>query len=326
MPIIAFHGTGDRINPYWGNGDPSYWNMSVPDAVQLWVDFNGCKYERWRKATDHVFLNEHYDCKDDASVVLVMIQGDGHTWTGSYAFVEAQFGKTTTEQSASDVIADFFGNHPVPSRCHTAQEGENCYMAVTEAMNGPPFRDAAFEGRFENLTYFEEYQAELHYGILADCPRPCKRLVQAMGVGDHPWKPPTTTRLVSVLNVSAIDVVSDDPNIIASNGSTRNSTGTVYLYSKFVHWANAERGTPIFMFAVSAFLGACFLFSLIFLAYGFKFSRNLGLSGSFSLVDSSGLAHNEERSCCFGDSESSRVATDKVVRRVDPEGAAWQAV
>ena len=27
VSVLALHGTEDRINPYWGDGDPSYWNM-----------------------------------------------------------------------------------------------------------------------------------------------------------------------------------------------------------------------------------------------------------------------------------------------------------
>merc|ERR1719210_2973161 len=42
VPVIAFHGVLDPINPFWGGG-PSYWNESVPWAMKRWSRFNGCK-------------------------------------------------------------------------------------------------------------------------------------------------------------------------------------------------------------------------------------------------------------------------------------------
>lgn len=174
MPIIALHGTDDRINPYWGNGDPSYWNMSIPDAVQSWADFNGCKQQKWEKASEHIILDKHFDCMENADVTLVMITGDGHTWAGSEAFVDPLFGKTTKEKNANDVIYDFFAEHPLRAVCHTAAPGDNCYAAVTLAMLDGPAMHPEWGGAVTADSTFEEYQSALHFGIHADCPAPCE--------------------------------------------------------------------------------------------------------------------------------------------------------
>jgi polyhydroxybutyrate depolymerase len=40
VPVLAFHGTADRINPYAGSGT-GRWVESVPDAVRAWGRANG---------------------------------------------------------------------------------------------------------------------------------------------------------------------------------------------------------------------------------------------------------------------------------------------
>ena len=40
VPILSFHGTNDRINPYGGSGTQR-WNESVPDAARAWALANG---------------------------------------------------------------------------------------------------------------------------------------------------------------------------------------------------------------------------------------------------------------------------------------------
>mmetsp|Transcript_102367 Transcript_102367/g.305707 ORF Transcript_102367/g.305707 Transcript_102367/m.305707 type:complete len:571 (-) Transcript_102367:259-1971(-) len=173
MPIIAIHGTKDAINPYWGQGDPSYWHSSVPDAVNKWSANNQCKYSRWVRKTEHVVYYEHYDCVEDASVVLVMVEGDGHTWPNSNAFVESQFGKTTHEIDANEVVRDFFMRHPDKSHCRTAKKGDLCFHAVQKAMKHGLAIFPDWEQRLDSIETFEDYQYELHVGILADCARPC---------------------------------------------------------------------------------------------------------------------------------------------------------
>ena len=47
VPILAFHGDQDPVNPWWGHGR-DYWHASVPQAMQHWAKFNGCRFA-WRE-------------------------------------------------------------------------------------------------------------------------------------------------------------------------------------------------------------------------------------------------------------------------------------
>jgi polyhydroxybutyrate depolymerase len=41
VPVVAFHGRRDEVNPYEGNADPR-WGYPVPLAAQAWARRNGC--------------------------------------------------------------------------------------------------------------------------------------------------------------------------------------------------------------------------------------------------------------------------------------------
>ena len=41
VPVLSFHGTADRIDPYDGNGK-AYWTYSVADAERRWATHDGC--------------------------------------------------------------------------------------------------------------------------------------------------------------------------------------------------------------------------------------------------------------------------------------------
>merc|ERR1712176_562680 len=73
------------------------------------------------------------------------------------------------------IIWKFFKEHPLKSKCYTAQLGQSCYEAVKKAMQEHPSQHPEWEGKISENSTFEEYQSVLHYGILADCPRPCER-------------------------------------------------------------------------------------------------------------------------------------------------------
>jgi len=52
-------------------------------------------------------------CRDGSEVVLVTIEGGGHTWPGSAP--RGRFlGVATANVSASDVMWEFFARHPMP--------------------------------------------------------------------------------------------------------------------------------------------------------------------------------------------------------------------
>jgi poly(3-hydroxybutyrate) depolymerase len=119
MPIIAFHGKRDPVNPYVGHGNPMYWDDSVPRAVKKWTDFNKCRQVSTTHPLKDITVNEHFACAKNASVVLVTIDDGGHTWPGSsYDFskvVGLPLGKTTHKINANAMIAAFFAQHPLPT-------------------------------------------------------------------------------------------------------------------------------------------------------------------------------------------------------------------
>jgi len=82
VPILAFHGTGDKINPFEGGG-PKYWMTSVPDAVSAWVNFNGCKEGSKQSVAPNQVMHMYSACWDHAHVVLMEVKGGGHEWPDS---------------------------------------------------------------------------------------------------------------------------------------------------------------------------------------------------------------------------------------------------
>jgi polyhydroxybutyrate depolymerase len=51
-------------------------------------------------------------CKDGTEVVLVAIEGGGHTWPGREPALKA-LGRSTRNISANDLIWEFFEKHPM---------------------------------------------------------------------------------------------------------------------------------------------------------------------------------------------------------------------
>merc|ERR1712113_1374820 len=77
-----------------------------------WVAFNACtRNESWQSSA-RVVLQRHYNCTDDADVVLITVYGGGHTWPGSaYPFQFKTSGYTTQEIKADKQIWQFFEKH-----------------------------------------------------------------------------------------------------------------------------------------------------------------------------------------------------------------------
>ncbi len=51
VPVVAFHGTADPVDPYLGNGQ-AYWTYSVPVAASRWANHNGCATSPSRSQPD----------------------------------------------------------------------------------------------------------------------------------------------------------------------------------------------------------------------------------------------------------------------------------
>ena len=119
VPVIHFHGTKDTFVTFEAakGRTRSFMRLKgVEESIQTWVKLNGCK-EKPRadvlskdgdetKVTRRTFGKG----KDGAEVVLVVIEGGGHTWPGMKP--PASFmGKSAMNVSANDLMWEFFKKH-----------------------------------------------------------------------------------------------------------------------------------------------------------------------------------------------------------------------
>lgn len=105
VPVLAFHGTADAVVPFLGGqvlGILPY--AGAPASIALWQDHNGCEAQETTQITEHVRRIDGSGCEAEAS--LVVVEGDGHTWPGS--FPVPRLGPTTKEISAAEMIWEFF--------------------------------------------------------------------------------------------------------------------------------------------------------------------------------------------------------------------------
>jgi polyhydroxybutyrate depolymerase len=123
VPVIHFHGTDDQFAPF--KGGKGEWSLSRTDfysvdhSLRAWVKANGCKEEPAieelpDKAKDgtKVTRKTYGGGKDGAEVVLVVIEGGGHTWPGREPGFKL-LGKATKNVSANEMMWAFFEKHPM---------------------------------------------------------------------------------------------------------------------------------------------------------------------------------------------------------------------
>ena len=121
VSIIHFHGTDDEFAPFHGGrGARSVSQVefySVEHSIAAWVKANACTYPPTKvelpdQANDDTWVNiETYDCgQDGAEVVLVTIEGMGHTWPGREPVLRI-LGRATRNLSANELMWEFFQKH-----------------------------------------------------------------------------------------------------------------------------------------------------------------------------------------------------------------------
>lgn len=113
VPVIAFHGTADRLNPYEGGttGAGLEW-VSVPHAMEFWAAQNDCPADPARTQSGSIVHDVYAPCAGDASVELYTVTDGEHAWPGGEA-VSAQVGEPTMEISATPLMWEFFAAHPM---------------------------------------------------------------------------------------------------------------------------------------------------------------------------------------------------------------------
>jgi polyhydroxybutyrate depolymerase len=121
VPVIHFHGDADEFAPFAGGRGRGLSGTdfhSVEHSVDAWVEANGCNPTPATTSIDDreedgttVRIARHDAGRDGAEVVLVVIEGGGHTWPGREPRLRA-LGRATREISANDMMWEFFERHP----------------------------------------------------------------------------------------------------------------------------------------------------------------------------------------------------------------------
>lgn len=114
VPVLAFHGTADRINPYRGHGRGG-WKESVPAAAAAWARANGVDpAPAETTSSSHLTALRHGHSGDPGEVVLWACHGAGHTWPGgrlTHPLLRLWMGRTSSEIDATDTLWQFYLRH-----------------------------------------------------------------------------------------------------------------------------------------------------------------------------------------------------------------------
>jgi polyhydroxybutyrate depolymerase len=123
VSVLYFHGTEDEFVPFRGgrgakslSGTDFY---SVDHSIRAWVRADGCQEapateELPDRAHDgtRVVRRTYGGGRGGAEVVLVMIEGGGHTWPGRSVPAKV-LGRATRNVCANDLMWEFFERHPM---------------------------------------------------------------------------------------------------------------------------------------------------------------------------------------------------------------------
>jgi len=122
VPVMHFHGDSDEFAPFSGGkgrGPSGTHFYSVQHSIDAWVAANGCDTT---PTTTHLVDRQddgttvrqarYGSGKEGSEVVLVVIEGGGHTWPGKEPRMRF-LGVSTRDISANDMIWEFFQQHPM---------------------------------------------------------------------------------------------------------------------------------------------------------------------------------------------------------------------
>lgn len=125
VPVLEIHGTAD---PCWSFEqsaqaclqDDTEIKVGVVETVTGWSERNGCVgdvvEEPLADAVDDGMTTtreSHTECVDGADVVLLRVEGGGHTWPNGDPYADdSKVGGVTRDFDADDEILAFFAAHP----------------------------------------------------------------------------------------------------------------------------------------------------------------------------------------------------------------------
>ena len=118
VPMMAFHGTADRLTPYHGGQSWVARDTTFPDIptwVANWARRNRCAPAPVdSEVAPDVIRRSYASCADRADVVLYTVEGGGHTWPGGEPLPEWLAGPTSRSIDATRQMWAFFREHPLP--------------------------------------------------------------------------------------------------------------------------------------------------------------------------------------------------------------------
>jgi polyhydroxybutyrate depolymerase len=113
VPVLAFHGRADPVNPYNAdlNTSPDYWTHGIPEAVGRWQRRLGCS-EPVEAAYGAGVARLDAACGGRAMLRLYTLGAAGHTWPGSpFAFPDYT-GAPDASLDATALTLDWFARNP----------------------------------------------------------------------------------------------------------------------------------------------------------------------------------------------------------------------
>lgn len=134
LPLLLIGGVSDPLVPWNGGelkrgrelGGKGGTVISVHDTIEFWRKHNGCSTSAReialpdRDPGDGTRVKQtHYEsCRDGAEVMLLAVEGGGHTWPGAKERprITRVVGRTSRDISASEMIWEFFSRHTNTAR------------------------------------------------------------------------------------------------------------------------------------------------------------------------------------------------------------------
>jgi len=115
VPVLAFHGTADPVDPFGGHG-LAYWTYSVPTAAARWAAHEGCTGTPIAMSNPGFAVTTFTGCKQGSAVELYAVDGEGHEWPGGPAMpkrITKLLGPQSDSVDANALIWRFFAAHPL---------------------------------------------------------------------------------------------------------------------------------------------------------------------------------------------------------------------
>lgn len=115
-PVVAFHGTADKMAPYLGgkSGDPVNPRQfpGIRDWLAQWAERNHCSGDPVDTPVAATVHRLAYPCSRNEDVVLYTITEGGHQWPGGMQLPTWWVGRATNDINATRVMWEFFSRHP----------------------------------------------------------------------------------------------------------------------------------------------------------------------------------------------------------------------